>query len=130
MRSYFIIASINAFLAVFLGAMGAHFLSKYMTQAGPELFKTGVQYHMWHSIALYICGFFSIQAEGNQKALKRIKSAGFFFTAGIILFSGMIYYLSIAGTSPLHFAIPAGGICFLGGWILLLINSFQIKKKN
>lgn len=127
MRSLLTLGSISAVIAIILGAMGAHFLKPYMTEAGPELFKTGIQYHFWHSLALFVCAFYIPLIKENAKALRFIKLAAYAFIIGMVLFSGMIYLLALGLVSTLHFLIPLGGFSFIIGWVFMVLASLKIK---
>ena len=106
-----------AFLAVALGAFGAHGLAAHF-EAHPDLeptYHTAVQYHMMHALALLFVGL----------ALSRWNSAllpwaGWLFLAGVVIFSGSLYLLSLTGTRWLGAITPLGGVAFLAGWALVI----------
>lgn len=133
------------FLAVLLGAFGAHGLGdsqsgllvkKYAdtpakSVAGMELpasykyledFRTGVRYHMWHALALLATGL--LQAQRRSKLLS---GAAICFTIGTLLFSGALYILVIGGPElggiKWGLVAPFGGTLLLVGWMLLLIGA-------
>ena len=128
-KRFLIIAAIFGGLAVALGAFGAHGLEK-ITSDEKILhgFQTGVQYQMYHALALLAIG---IMYEKFQHTW--IKWAGNCFITGVILFSGSLYaltFLKIQESSAAKFAgpvTPLGGIFFITGWLFLLIA--VIKKK-
>ena len=41
--------------------------------------------------------------------------------AGIILFSGSLYVLSVTGVRKLGAVTPLGGVAFLAGWVMIMI---------
>ena len=47
--------------------------------------------------------------------------AGWFFVAGIFLFSGSLYALALSGVTTLGAITPLGGLAFLIGWACLAI---------
>ena len=115
-------------LAVALGAFGAHGLKKIVSAEAVQTFQTGVQYQMYHALALVLTGIL------YEKCYQRFTSlAGKFFIAGIILFSGSLYLITAgkaAETSALDKAgiiTPLGGVCFIAGWLLLF--SAVLKNK-
>ena len=121
-------AGFFGFLAVLLGAFGAHGLKFLLEPEQMETFRTGVLYHFIHTLALLAIGL-----------LPRQKSAilGFssiFFTAGIILFSGSLYLLScrnILGIEDWAFLgpiTPIGGLCFSLGWLLVIFKKSGPKE--
>jgi uncharacterized membrane protein YgdD (TMEM256/DUF423 family) len=117
----FLIAAggIFGFLGVAIGAFGSHGLRDILTPDKMEIFKTGVFYQLIHSIAILAIGFF-----GEWKYY----NAALLFSAGIVLFSFSIYSYAISGIGAITFIIPAGGICFLIGWLLIIINAIKPKK--
>ena len=81
------LAGINGFLAVGIGAFGAHALRDRLTPELASTFQTGVQYHMFHTLALFGVGLLLLALP--QATLPRI--SGYLFTLGIVLFSGSLY---------------------------------------
>ena len=128
-KKYLAIAAIFGGLAVALGAFGAHSLES-LTKDERILhgFQTGVQYQMYHALALLGLAFL---IEKFTEA--RLKWAANFFIAGIILFSGSLYlltFLKIQGSTAIKFVgpiTPLGGIFFIAGWLFLLL--FAVKRK-
>jgi uncharacterized membrane protein YgdD (TMEM256/DUF423 family) len=125
MKRILIIAAISAALAVMLGAFGAHGLKKVVTPNMLEVFKTGVQYQFYHTFALFVVGIF--MQFGNSKTLKW---SGYLFIAGIVLFSGSLYLLTITGIKPLGIITPFGGIAFIAGWVLLALHFIRTTKNK
>lgn len=125
MRLWLIIGSSLAFLAVMIGAMGAHALKPLMNEASLSLFLTANQYHFWHSMALILVGIL-INLRNTNTGI--FKYAGVSFLSGIILFSGNLYFTALQGDNPLHFLIPIGGGLFLLGWLFLIIAAWKIKN--
>src|SRR6187549_1833969 len=107
-------------IAVALGAFGAHGLKKIVPVETVQTFQTGVQYQMYHALALLLTG---ILYERTFPKFARI--AGILFLTGIILFSGSLYLLT-AGKAAETVAFdkagiitPVGGLAFIGGWLFL-----------
>ena len=115
-------------LAVALGAFGAHGLKEVVDAETVQTFQTGVQYQMYHSLALLLTGL--LYEKCSQK-MTRI--AGVLFITGIILFSGSLYLLTAGrsvGSGSLDKAgmiTPLGGVSFIAGWIFLFLAA--MKKK-
>ena len=107
------IGIIFSMLTVIIGAFGAHSLSNIIGDK-MDTFKTGVQYQMFHSLALIIIGILSKVFEVD------LSTTGYFFIIGIILFSGSLYLISIYKYSFLGMVAPIGGLSFIIGWTLLL----------
>lgn len=121
---FFIIAgAINAALAVAFGAFGAHALEDRLTAKYLAVWETAVQYQMFHAVGLLVIGILASDALfGNNPTLKK---AGYFLLAGIIIFSGSLYVLSLSGIGILGAITPIGGVAFIIGWILLIIATIK-----
>lgn len=113
-RVFIILGSLNAALAVMLGAFGAHLLKNQLSENLMTTFQTGNQYHFYHALGLFAVAF--IASHTNSKL---VKWSGFLMFIGIILFSGSLYILSITGITWLGAITPIGGIAFIAAWILL-----------
>ena len=111
-----LVGAILAFLAVGLGAFGAHGLRTRLTPDMQAVFETGVRYHMYHSLAILVVGLVLGRMGGWLISL-----AGWLFVAGIVLFSGSLYALAITGVTTLGAITPIGGLAFLAGWACLAL---------
>ena len=123
---YFTITRVAAtfgFLAVCIGAFGAHALKDTLTNHDTlATFNTGVQYHFYHSLAL----LFIAQLASNNKC-RHIKRSAVAFSIGIIIFSGSLYTLALTGIKTFGAITPLGGLAFLLGWLFLFLAKL---KKN
>jgi uncharacterized membrane protein YgdD (TMEM256/DUF423 family) len=109
------IAALNGLIVVLLGAFGAHALETRIPPSLLETWQTGVQYHMFHTLALFGAGL--LQREpALQAAMKRVAT---FFLAGIVIFCGSLYVLALSGLTWLGMITPIGGLLFLAGWLQL-----------
>lgn len=116
MQNLFLVAAgINGFIAVALGAFAAHGLKNMLSADLLLTFQTGVQYHMYHALALFGIGLLTLQFP-NQTLLR---TAGYLFLLGIVLFSGSLYVLALSGIRWLGAITPLGGVAFLAAWALL-----------
>ncbi len=104
-----------AFLAVALGAFGAHVLKPRLSEAQQDTYQTGVQYHLGHAVAMVVAALLSSHVDHPGLAVW----GGWFLGAGIVFFSGSLYALSITSVKRLGAITPLGGLCFLAGWVLL-----------
>lgn len=117
--------AILAFLGVALGAFGAHVLQEQMGMSARylEVWRTGVQYHLIHAVALL---FVALLADRLPNAAM-IRRVGWLFVAGIVIFGGSLYALALTSLLPsgpvrvLGAVTPLGGVCFLVGWALLAV---------
>lgn len=126
-KVFLVIGIILAGLAVALGAFGAHGLKKLVSADTVAIYQTGVQYQMYHAIALIVIGILADRIANNFSAY-----SGFLFILGIVLFSGSLYLISSLKAMnrvvpvAINLMTPIGGIFFMVGWIMLLIA--VIKK--
>tara|TARA_B100000902_G_scaffold67967_1_gene74099 strand:- start:8329 stop:8682 length:354 start_codon:yes stop_codon:yes gene_type:complete len=110
---------IFSILSIIIGAFGSHALNDIIGEK-MEVFKTGIQYHMFHSLALIIVAIIS-------KTLNiPMHHIAYLFVLGIIFFSGSLYLLSIYKYSFIGIITPIGGLFFILGWVLLLNKIFTI----
>lgn len=113
-RRFWIAGCVMAFLAVALGAFGAHGLRDRVAEELISVFETGARYHMYHALALLITARVAAISTGRAARM-----AGSLFLAGILLFSGSLYLLAVTGVRWLGAVTPLGGVAFLGGWVAL-----------
>jgi len=105
-------------LAVGIGAFGAHGLADILEVHGrTDTFETGVKYHFYHAIALIMVGLIG-HFSYSQKWLSW---AAYGFSAGILIFSGSLYILSLTGITWLGAITPLGGVAFILGWIFVVL---------
>jgi uncharacterized membrane protein YgdD (TMEM256/DUF423 family) len=113
--------------AVIFGAFGAHALKAKLDAGQLQVFETAVRYQMYHAFALMLVGFSFDKLHASWAGL-----AGWFFLAGILLFSGSLYLLScknLAGIENWKFlgpVTPLGGLCLITGWCVFLAS--YLKK--
>ena len=113
-RLFFALGALAAFIAVALGAFAAHGLKSRLEPAMLATFETGVRYHMYHALALLAVAWAATRWPGTA-----INASGWLFVAGIVLFSGSLYALSLTGLRWLGAITPFGGLAFLIGWLCL-----------
>ena len=113
-RMFLGLGAVAGFTAVAIGAFAAHGLKGKLPPDLFEVFEVGARYHMYHALALIAVAWASTRWPGGATT-----AAGWFFVAGIVLFSGSLYALAVTGIRPLGAITPLGGVCFLVGWVLL-----------
>lgn len=114
-RFFFLCGAIAAFIAVALGAFGAHSLRTKLSPDMLNIFEVGVRYQMYHALGLIAVAWAITRwPEANLNA------AGWAFIVGIVIFSGSLYLLSITDTRWLGAITPIGGLAFLIGWAILI----------
>lgn len=139
-RLWILAGGLLAGLAVAAGAFAAHGLSTYFadkyagqerTVAGSPVpaaqkyladFKTAAEYQMYHALALIAVG---LLAQRQPTPSPWLTVAGWSFLAGIVLFSGFLYVLTISGETRLGMIVPLGGSAFLVGWTFLALGAWQ-----
>jgi len=121
-RLFLSFAAILAGLSVAAGAFASHALKNSLSQRALEIFETGSKYQMYH--ALLVIGLLVYRSEVSSTLLN---TAGFAFIAGIVLFSGSLYALSLTGIKLLGLITPIGGVAFLIGWGCLAVAAWNLK---
>ncbi|WP_422657871.1 DUF423 domain-containing protein [Paenibacillus sp. EC2-1] len=111
-------------LSVAIGAFGAHMLEGKITADEMAIYETGVHYHMIHGIAVIITGL----AAGLFGESRKLFWAGVLFSAGIIIFSGSLYVLSLSGIKWLGAITPIGGVSFIAGWLILMSSAWTRNR--
>jgi uncharacterized membrane protein YgdD (TMEM256/DUF423 family) len=120
-RLFFGIGCAAAAVAIVFGAFGAHALRDRLGPQILAIYETGVRYQIYHAFALLIVGVL----RGSMARSPWIDAAGWLFTIGIVIFSGSLYLLSISGARWLGAITPAGGLAFIGGWVMLLVWAWR-----
>ena len=109
---FFRLAASLCFLAVVLGAFGAHTLRSTLELRGTlQTWQTAVLYHFIHAVALLVLALYGTSNRG----------AWLLLFAGILLFSGSLYAIALTNMRWLGPVTPLGGLCFLAGWAWLIV---------
>jgi len=114
-RAALVLGAAAMFLAVALGAFGAHALKERLAPEMTSVWQTAVQYHAWHALALVATGL--VMLHWPERA--GLGLAAWLFVAGILLFSGSLYALALSSVRGLGAVTPLGGVAFLAGWAVL-----------
>lgn len=124
-------AAILGALSVIIGAFAAHGLKGKVSDHALATFETAVKYQFYHVFAILAVGIIY-----KDFGYKTVLWAGRFFIAGIILFSGSLYFLAYVqaavrpGYDWVGAITPFGGAAFIGGWILLFISLFKTPRNG
>lgn len=118
---------VNGFLAVALGAFGAHGLQRWLAGAQDierrlAWWQTASQYHLMHALALGTAAYLATREPSLAKV------AGLCFQVGILLFSGSLYAMTLTGVRWLGAVTPLGGLAFLGGWAAVALSGYRLLK--
>jgi len=120
-KVFVLLGAIASFLAVALGAFGAHGLEGKIPDRYLDIWKTAVHYQMFHAVGLFVIALL-LAKWPNASTLV---TAGWMMVAGIILFSGSLYVLSVTQIKPLGAITPFGGVAFLIAWALVAYVAFK-----
>jgi uncharacterized membrane protein YgdD (TMEM256/DUF423 family) len=123
---FLILAGINGFLAVALGAFGAHGLRSKLASVADgarriEVWETAAHYHLAHAVALGLVAYLCTRTSAAAAT-----SAGYLFLAGIAIFSGSLYVLALTGIKVLGAITPLGGLCLLAGWAAVVWAAWRL----
>ena len=123
-RLFLVIAAVLGGLSVAGGAFASHALREKLTERSLEIFETGARYQMYHALALLAVAILLNRSDVAQSLLT---VSGFAFIAGVLLFSGSLYALSLSGIKVLGAVAPIGGVAFLVGWGCLAVAALSYK---
>ena len=119
-KTFFAFGAGFGLLGVALGAFGAHALKGSLAPDMLANFETGVRYQMYHAMALLAVAWAVTRWPGGLTT-----AAGWLFVAGILIFSGSLYLLSITGVRWLGAITPIGGVSMIVGWVCLIVAALR-----
>lgn len=117
------IGALCAASAVAAGAFGAHALKSILDPAMLAVYETAARYQMYHALGLFVVAWLSRETQ-SPAATK----AGWFFCAGILLFSGSLYLVALAGIKWMGALTPLGGVSFISGWACLAWTAWRAGR--
>ncbi|MBB3048831.1 uncharacterized membrane protein YgdD (TMEM256/DUF423 family) [Litorivivens lipolytica] len=112
-------AAVSGFLAVALGAFGAHALKSKLSADMLAVYETAVQYHFYHTLALLAVSVLMVNG------VQGLKLSGILFLVGTVIFSCGLYALALSGIKILGAITPIGGLCLLAGWACLAFAAIK-----
>ncbi|QFU77615.1 DUF423 domain-containing protein [Halioglobus maricola] len=121
-KLFITLASLSGMTAVILGAFGAHALKARFDDYAMGIWETAVQYHFYHALALLAVGILAL----SQPHTALLKSSGWLFLLGTLIFSGSLYMLAFTGVKWLGAVTPLGGLALVGGWACLAAVSWKL----
>lgn len=113
-RVFFGIGALFALLGVMAGAFGSHALRTRLAPDMLNVFEVAVRYQLIHALGLLAVAWAVTRWPGTM-----VNAAGWLFVAGIVLFSGSLYLLTLLGTRGLGIVTPIGGVAMMAGWACL-----------
>ncbi len=123
-KDWIFLAAILGGLSVALGAFGSHLLEPILDPKDYDIFRTGVRYQMWHTLAIFI-----VAVLQNSVKLDKFNSIQWSFLTGIIIFSGSLYVLVLTQLRWFGAITPIGGVAFVLGWYLLAKSAMKIDTE-
>lgn len=129
-RIFVILSGVLGFSAVALGAFGAHGLQSRFGSLPDgvkrlEWWNTAAHYHLTHALALALAAWLVHRGAGTSALV-----AGWSFIAGVLLFSGSLYIMTITGQTKLGAITPFGGLLFLAGWGAITVAGWRLGSGN
>ncbi|MBK7299990.1 MAG: DUF423 domain-containing protein [Moraxellaceae bacterium] len=115
------LGALNMAIAVMLGAFGAHGLKNKVTVEQLAWWHTGVEYHVYHALALLILG--TLIAAQPQLAIP--KGSAWALQIGIVVFSGSLYAMTLGAPRWFGAITPIGGTAFIVGWLWLAYSAWH-----
>ncbi|AIY06419.1 hypothetical protein Plano_2454 [Planococcus sp. PAMC 21323] len=123
MKFFLIAGAVNALLSVAFGAFGAHLLEGRVADKYLDTWQTAVQYQMFHSIGLMVVAI--LMSSSLLGSLGSLNWAGYLMLAGIVIFSGSLYVLSLTGIGILGAITPIGGVAFIAAWVMVIMAAVK-----
>jgi uncharacterized membrane protein YgdD (TMEM256/DUF423 family) len=125
-RIFVVLSGLLGFSAVALGAFGAHGLRSRLESLPDgvkrlEWWNTAAHYHLTHALALGLVAWLAHRGAGASATV-----AGWSFVAGVALFSGSLYLMTITGQTRLGAITPLGGLFFLVGWGAVVVAGWRL----
>lgn len=125
-RIFIILSGLLGFTAVALGAFGAHALQSRLGSLPDgvkrlDWWNTAAHYHLTHALALAVAAWLVHRGAGAAALV-----AGWAFVAGVMLFSGSLYMMTITGETKLGVITPFGGLLFLLGWGAIMVAGWRL----
>jgi len=122
-KFFFLAGTLLGALGVVFGAFGAHALRKSLAPELMSAYQTGVQYQLIHAIVLIAIALAARELSGPL-----LTAAGIFIFAGVVLFSGSLYILSLTDIRFVGIITPIGGLAFIIGWLLFFASALKFQN--
>lgn len=124
MRKYFAIGAFLGAIAVTFGAFGSHVLEDKLSEEMLEIYDVANRYHFIHAITLMLVSLGANHFKGNFLWSARL------LLAGVVIFSGSLYVLSLSNITWLGAITPIGGVLMIVGWLLAAIGTWRSVMGN
>ena len=117
------LGAVFGLLSVLAGALGVHALRDTLDPGALNTFQTATRFQMYHALALVLTGLLV-----DRWPSRRLVTAGWLFTAGVVVFCGSLHILALTGIGIFGAVAPVGGASLMGGWGLLILSAFTSRK--
>jgi uncharacterized membrane protein YgdD (TMEM256/DUF423 family) len=118
------IAGLLLALATACGAFGAHTLRGYLQPERLQVWDTAVRYQFFQSLGLIGVGLTLRGVDAGA-----LRAAAALIVAGVALFCGSLYALSLGAPRALGVLTPLGGLAWIGGWLLFAWGAWRAEPK-
>ncbi len=122
MKLYIITGSVFAALAILFGAFGSHALKEKLTLEQLEIYDIATRYLMFHALGIFAIGILGYRVPSEILTLPLL-----LMVLGILIFSGSLYLISLAGYKKLGMVTPIGGLALIISWLMVAYNIYKIS---
>ena len=122
MKLYIITGSVFAALAILFGAFGSHALKEKLTLEQLEIYDIATRYLMFHALGIFAIGILGYQVPSEVLAWPLL-----LMVFGILIFSGSLYLISLAGYKKLGMVTPIGGLALIISWLMVAYNIYKLS---
>lgn len=130
-NKFLLFSAVSGFFCIAFGAFVAHHSEYTLSPKALAWIRTGLQYQMFHTLALFGLGLFQIANSAQNPPACRAQAfniIGGCWISGILLFSGSLYVLALCDQRLFAWSTPLGGICFMSGWAALAYIGARSRK--
>jgi uncharacterized membrane protein YgdD (TMEM256/DUF423 family) len=114
------LAGVLLALATMCGAFGAHALKPHLAPERLQLWDSAVRYHFFQALGLLGVGLALRSVDSGA-----LRAAASLIAAGVVLFSGSLYALSLGAPRALGVLTPLGGLAWIGGWLVFAWGAWR-----
>ena len=118
------IAGLLLALATACGAFGAHTLRGHLQPERLQVWETAVRYQFFQALGLIGVGL-TLRAVDTGM----LRTAAALIVAGVALFCGSLYALSLGAPRAIGVLTPLGGLAWIGGWVLFSFGAWRTGPK-
>lgn len=122
MKLYIITGSVFAALAILFGAFGSHALKEKLTLEQLEIYDIATRYLMFHALGIFAIGILGYQVPNEVLTWPLL-----LMIFGILIFSGSLYLISLAGYKKLGMVTPIGGLALIISWLMVAYNIYKLS---